>query len=130
MAAGESGEHQLAHIGLAGIHLHMGAALVYVPDFVDVGEVQLGINALGVHVHGQRDHIHVAGTLAVAEQGGLHTVCTGQQTQLCGGNTFAAVIVRMQGDDGAVAGGEITDEILNAVGKIVGHHVFHGGGEV
>ena len=130
VAAGEGGEHQLAHIGLTGIHFHMGAALVDVLDLVDVGEVQLGVNALGVHVHGQRDHIHVAGAFAVAEQGGLHTFCTGQQTQLCGGNTFAAVIVRMQGDDGAVAGGEITDEILNAVGKIVGHHVFHGGGEV
>ena len=130
MAAGEGGEHQLAHIGLPLAHLHLGAPLVHVPDGVDVGEVQLGVHALGVHVQGQGDHVHIAGALAVAEQGGLHPLGPGQQAQFGGGHAFAPVVVGVQGDDGAVPGGQLGDEVLDLVGKVVGHAVFHRGGQV
>ena len=130
MAAGESGEYKLTHIGLPGIDLHPGAALVHILDLVDVGEVQLRVNALGVHVHGKGHHVHVAGTLAVAEEGGFHALRAGQQTQLRRGNALATVIVGMERNDGAVPGGELADEILNAVSEVVGQHVFHRGGQV
>ncbi len=104
--------------------------LVHVADVVDVGEVQPGVHALGVQVHGQGDHIHVAGALAVAEQGGLHALGPGQQAQLGGGHALAPVVVGVQGDDGAVPAGQPGDKVLNFVGEVVGHTVLHGGGQV
>ena len=130
VAAGEGGEHQLTGVGLPVAHGHLGAALVHVLDLVDVGEVQLRVNALGPHVHGQGDHIHVAGALAVAEEGGLHPLGTSKQSHLGGGYAAAAVIVGVQGDNSAVPGGEFSAEVLQHVGKLVGHAVLHGGGQV
>ena len=130
VAAGEGGEDQLAGIGLPLAHLHLGAALVHLPDLVDIGKVQPGVHALGVHIQSQGDHIHVAGALTVAEEGGLHPLRPGQQSHLGGGYAGAPVIMGVEGDDGAVPGGEPADEILQHVGKLVGHAVLHRGGQV
>jgi hypothetical protein len=48
-------------------------------DLVDVGEVDLGVDALGEQVHAQGDQVDVAGALAVAEQAALDPVGAGQQ---------------------------------------------------
>ena len=93
-------------------------------------EVQLRVDALRPHIHGQRDHVHVAGALAVAEEGGLHAVRPGQQAQLGGGHAGAPVVVGVEGDDGPLPAGELADEVLQHVGELVGHTVFHGGGQV
>ena len=130
MAAGEGGEHQFAGVGLTVSYGHLGAALVHLFDLVDVGEVQLGIYALSEHIHGQSDDIHVAGALAVAEEGGLYTVGAGQQTHLSCGHAAASVVVGMEGDDGAVTAGQLLAEVLQHIGKLVGHTVLHRGGEV
>ena len=66
-----------------------------------------GSTPLGVHVHGQGDDVHVAGALAVAEQGGLHPLRPGQQAHLGGGHAGAPVVVGVQGDDGAVPEGSL-----------------------
>ena len=110
--------------------MHLGAALIHLFDLVDVGEIQFGVYALDVHIHGQSDHIHVSGTLAIAEEGGLDALGAGQHAHLSGGHTLATVIVGMEGDDGAVTAGKLGDEVLDLVGKVVGHTVLHGGGEV
>ncbi len=102
VAAGEGGEHQLAGVGLAVAHGHLGGALEHLLDLVHVGEVQLRVHPLGVHVHGQGDDVHIAGALAVAEEGGLHPVGPGQQAHLGGGHAGAPVVVGVEGDDGAV----------------------------
>ena len=130
MGAGEGGEHQLAHIGLPLADLHLGDPLVHVADFIDVGEVQLGVHALGVEVEGQGHHVHVAGALAIAEQGGLHPLGPGQQAQFSGSHALAPVVVGVQGDNGAVPAGQPGDKVLNFVSEVVGHTVLHGGGEV
>ena len=64
------------------------------------------------------DHVHVAGALAVAEEGGLHPFGARQLAQFGGGDAFAPVVVGMQGDDGAVAGGQRFDKILDLIGKV------------
>ena len=130
VGAGEGGEHQLAHVGLPLADLHLGDLLVHVPDLVDVGEVQARIHPLGVQVQGQGHHVHVAGALAVAEQGGLHPLRSGQLAQLGGGHALAPVVVGVQGDDGALPAGQLGDEVLDLVGEVVGHAVLHRGGQV
>ena len=71
-------------------------------EFRHIGEVKLRIDALHVHVHADRDNIHVSGSLAVSEQRSLDTVCSGKDTHLCIGNAAAAVIVRMSASNDAL----------------------------
>ena len=63
---------------------------------VDVGEVELGVDALAEQVQRQRDHVDVAGALAVAEQRALDAVGAGHHAELGGGHRGAAVVVRVQ----------------------------------
>ena len=130
MGARESGKDQLAGIGLTLSDLHFGDALVHLLELVHVGEVQLRVNALGPHIHGQGDHIHITGTLAVSEQRGFHALCTGQKTELCSGNASTAVVVGVQRNDSAVAIADVAHKHLQHIGGVVGHHVFHGGGKI
>ncbi len=106
MAAREGGKHQLTHVGGALVDLHPGHALVHVADLGDVGEVQLGVYAVGVEVQGQGHDVHVAGALAVAEQGSTPRVGPGQQAQFSGSHALAPVVVGVQGDNGAVPAGQ------------------------
>ena len=130
VAAGEGGEHQIARVGLALGHPHLGAALVHLADAVHMAEVQLRVDALHIHIHCHGDEIHIAGALAVAEQAGLHALRAGQQTGLGGGHAAAPVIVGVQGDDGPLTAGQLADKILQLVGELVGHAVLHRGGQV
>ena len=93
-------------------------------------EVQLRVNTLGPHIHGKGNHVHIAGALTVAEQGGLHPLCPSQQAQLGGGYACAPVVVGMEGDDGSFPAGEFADEILQHIRELVGHAVLHRGGQV
>ena len=70
---------------------------------VDVGDVELGIDALPEEVHGERDDVDVAGALAVAEERALHAVGAGQHAELGGRHRAAAVVVRMEREHEAVA---------------------------
>ena len=78
------------------MHADLVAVLNRLDDFVDVGEVQFGVNTLRVQVHGNRHEVEVAGALTVAEQAPFDAVGTGHEAQLRRCDTRAAVIVRMQ----------------------------------
>ena len=62
-----------------------------------------GIDALGEHVQRQSDHIHIAGALAIAQQRALDPLGAGHHRQLGGGDAGAAVVVRVDAEDDAVA---------------------------
>ena len=79
------------------------AVLGHAPEPVDVGHVELGVDALGEEVHGQGDDVHIARALAVAEQRALDPIGAGQHPELGGGHRAAAVVVRVQGQHEAVA---------------------------
>ena len=51
MGAGEGGEDQLAGVRLPFIDVHPGHPLVKLGDFGHIGEVELGVDALGEHIH-------------------------------------------------------------------------------
>jgi hypothetical protein len=64
------------------VHRQLVAVLDGAPDLVDVGEVDLRVDALAEQVHPQGDQVDVAGALAVAEQAALDAVGAGQVAQL------------------------------------------------
>ena len=121
MRPAESGENQLAGVGLAGRHLHARAPLVDVADGVDVGQIEPGVNAVRVEVQGDRDEVEIAGALAVAEE---RAVGAGEQAEFGGGDPGAAVVVRVQGNQGERATGEAGADPLDLVGVDVGGGVL------
>ena len=102
--AREGGEHQVAAIGMARMDRQLVAVFDGLADLVDVREVDLGIDALGVHVEAQRDEVDVAGALAVAEQAALDAVGAGHEAELGRRHAGAAVVVRMQAQDHRIRG--------------------------
>ena len=94
---------------------------------VDVADVELGVDALAEHVHGQVDHVHVAGPLTVAEERALDAVGAGHEAELGRGHGRAAVVVRVQGQDHGVAAGHVAVEPLDRVAVDVrGVHLHRG----
>ena len=68
MGTGKSGEYQLARIGMSCINRHLAASFIYFNNFIDMLNVQFGIDSLGKHVVGNREQIHVSGAFSVSEQ--------------------------------------------------------------
>ena len=72
------------------------AVLGNAPQGVDVGDVELGVDAVGEQVHRQVDDVDIAGPLTVAEQRALDAVGSGHHAELGGGDGTATVVVRVQ----------------------------------
>ncbi|MCO5611506.1 hypothetical protein L7F22_065759 [Adiantum nelumboides] len=115
VGAGERGVDQVAAPRVALVHRQLVAVLDGAADLVDVGEVDLRVDALGEQVHAQRDQVDVAGALAVAEQAALDPVGAGLVAQLGGGDAGAAVVVRVQRQDDRVAAGQVAVHPLDGV---------------
>ena len=92
--------------------------------------VQLRVDALGKQVERQGDHIHVAGPLAVAEQGALDPVRAGQLGQLGGRDRGAPVVVGVDAEHDGVPVGDVPAEPLDHVGVGVGPVHLDGVGQV
>ena len=88
------------------------------------------VNAVGVHVQCQCDNVYVAGALAVAEEGALHTIRACQQSQFGIGHAGAPVVVGMQGQGHMLPVLEVFVDVLHLTGVDVRHAHFHGDGEV
>src|SRR5690606_37493619 len=104
------GVNQVADVRVARVHLDLVALFDDFAHAVDVGEVQLRVNALGVQVQCHGHEIDVAGTLAVAEQAAFDTIRASHQAQLGGGHASATVVVGVQADDHAVTTVDMTAE--------------------
>ena len=89
-------------------------------DLVDVGEVDLGIDALGVHVEPQGHEIDVARALAVAEQAALDAVGAGHVAELGRRHAGAAVVVRVQAEHDRIAVLEVAMAPFDLVGIDIG----------
>ncbi len=122
--------YQIAHVRVARVYLDLVALLDDFAHAVDVGEVQLRVEALGVHVQGHGDQVDVAGTLAVAKQAAFDTVGAGHQAQLGGGHAGATVVVGVQADDHAVTAVDMAAEPLDLVGIDVRRGAFNRGWQV
>ena len=128
--AGEGGMHQVTDVRVARVNLDLVALFDDFAHAIDVGEIQLRVEALGVHVQRDGDEVDVTGTLAVAEQAAFDTVGAGHQAQLGGGHAGATVVVGVQADDHAVTAVDMATEPLDLVGIDVRRGAFHGGRQV
>ena len=98
VGAGEGGVDEVAGVGVARVDRQLGAVLDGAADLVDVGEVDLRVDALAEQVHPQRHQVDVAGALAVAEQAALDPVGAGHHRQLGRRDRRTPVVVRVQRD--------------------------------
>ena len=124
--AAERSEYQLTAVRRTLIHVHSGDTLVHLHDLRHIGEVQLRIDALGVHIQRQCDDVHITGALAVAEQRSLDTVAAGKESQLTVRHSAATVVVGMQGNDHVFTPVQIVVHILDLVRIHVRHGVGNG----
>src|SRR5262244_4306406 len=116
----EGGVHEVAHVWMPRVHGKAVAVLGDPTQPVDVGDVELRIDALGEEVHGQADDVHVPRALAVAEQRALDAVGAREHPQLRRGHRAAAVVVGVKRQHEAVAAGDLAQKPLDGVGIQVG----------
>ena len=114
--ARERGEDQVATVRGTLVHLQLVAVLDGLADTVDVREINLRVNALGVQVQAQGHQVDVTGALAVTEQATLDAVSARQVAQLGGGHAGAAVVVRVQRENDVVAVVQVAVHPLHRVG--------------
>ena len=126
VGAGERRVDEVAGVRVARVDRQLGAVLDGPAHLVDVGDVDLRVDALAEQVHRQGDQADVAGALAVAEQAALDPVGAGHHRQLGGGDGGAAVVVRVQADHRVGAPGELAAEPLDLVGVDVGRRDLDG----
>src|SRR5437868_8059389 len=120
MRARERGEYELSGIGMAGMDGNLVAVFGHAYEIVDIRTVQLGIDPLTEHVHGQSDETHIAGALAIAEERAFDTVRSRHEPKLGRRNRRAAVIVGMERYDDAVAISHIAAEPFDLIGMDIG----------
>ena len=90
-------------------------------QLVDVGDVQLGVDAVHEQVHRQRHDVDVAGAFAVAEERALHPIGARHHAELGGRDGAPPVVVRVQRDDHRVA-------LLDRAAEPLDHVAVHVGG--
>ena len=103
MRPGKGREDQLAAPRVARMHRQLVAMFGDPDQGVHVGHIQFGVDALREQVHAKRYQIDIAGALPIAEQRALDPVGPGHDAKFGGGHPGAAVVVRMQAQDHAVA---------------------------
>ena len=127
VAAGEGGVDQIADVRMALGDRHPIRELEHPAGLLDVADVQLRVDTLGEKVQGEGDHVDIAGSLAVSEQGSLDPIGSGHDAELGRRDRGAAIVVgvKRQHDRVAVANRavEALDEITVEIG---GRHLDRG----
>ena len=116
MRARKGGEDEIAGIGVPRMHGQLIAVLGHLAHAVDVGKIELGIDALRIEVQGQGHEIHVARAFAVAKQRTFDALGPGHDAQFCGGDAAAAVVVGVQRQLDGVAALQIAVHPFDLVG--------------
>ena len=76
---------------------------------------------MGVHVQRQGDNVHIAGALAVAEEGALHPLAAGQYAHFSVGYSAAPVVVGVQRQNHIFPVFQVPADILHLAGIDMGH---------
>ena len=121
----EKAVNKVAGVGVARVHRQLRAFLDGARNAVDVGKIELRVDALRVEIEREGDKIDVAGAFAVSEETALDALGTGHHRQFGGGDGAAAVVVRMHADDHAVTARDVAVHPLDLVGVNVGRCHLH-----
>ena len=121
MRAAERREYQLSRIGLALVDTHSRQTGEVLGQRRYIAEIQLGINALRVHIHGEGNDIHVSCALAVAEESSLDALCTCKESHFRVSHRTAAVVVGVEGDYDVFAVFQVLAHILYLICVNMGH---------
>ncbi len=123
--AGEGRKHQRARIGLAVVYRHAGDPLVQLGNGGDIFKVELRVHPLRIEIKRQGDDVHITGALAVAEQGALHPLSSGEHSHLGICDGAAAVVVRVLRQYHRVAVFEVLVHIFDLAGVDMRHREGH-----
>ncbi len=99
-------------------------------DLRHARQIQRGINALGVKVHGHGHQIHVAGALTVPHQCALDPIGPCHYRQFGGGYGTAAIIVGMHADTDMFTALDVVADPLDLVGEHIRCRHLNGGRQV
>ena len=110
---------------MARVHRQLVAMLHDTDDRIDIGEIEPGIDALGIQVERECYEVHVAGTLAVAEQATLDAIGAGHDGKFGCRHRTPSVVMRMHRQHNAVAIGHVAAEPLDLVGVHIRGGHFH-----
>ena len=108
----------------------LGAVFGGPHDPLDIGDDETGIDALAEQIEGEGDQIDIAGALAIAKEGALDPVGPRHHRKLGRGNRGAAVIVRVQAENEAVAVANMAGEPFDLVGIDIGGRHLDGARQV
>ena len=93
-------------------------------------DIQLRVNALGKHIIGDGEQIHVSGTLPVSEQSPFHPLGSGKKGQLGACHTGSPVIMGMDTEYNSLPVLEMTIHPLDLIRIHIRRVHFHGGRQV
>ena len=105
--AGEGRKHEVADVGMTRMNGQLVAGFRAMRDRVDVGKVELRIDALGVQVHRERHDVDVAGALTVTEQRAFHALGASHHGEFRGRYAGTAIVVRVDADDDTVTARDV-----------------------
>ena len=126
MRTGECGKYQRAAVRTSLVDLHPGQSLISLADGRHIGEVKLRVHALHIHIHSQRNDVHISGTLSISEKRSFDTVSACQDSHLRVCHACSAVVVRMQGKNNVFTVFQVLAHILDLACIYVGHGKLHG----
>src|SRR5690606_7823779 len=116
MRTRECSEDQITGIWVTWMYWQTGTFFNSRDDFVNVGEIQIWCNTLGIHVQCNRRHIDVTGTLTISEDTAFHTVSTSHDRQFRCCDATTTVVMTMYRNDHAVAALDIAVHPFNLIG--------------
>ena len=95
MRAAERREYKLTAVRHALVNVHSGEPLVDGSQLRQIAEIEVRLNAVGIHIERNGDDIDVTGAFAVSEQSALNAVSACKHCKFCSSDTCSAVIMRM-----------------------------------
>ena len=130
MASAKGCVNKLAGVRRARMDFHVGKALVGVCQGGNVGQVQLRVNSVAVHVERHDNDVKVSCAFAVTEKSSLDAVRSGKQAHFASGHAFAAVVVGVQAYDDVFAAAYVLAKVFDLVGECVWKSALNGRGKV
>ena len=125
VAAGERGVHEVANVRVARMHRKTVAIFGDATQRIDIADVQLGVDTHCEQVHRQIDDVYVSGALAVAKQRSFHPIGASHHPELGGGDTAAAIVMRVQADLHAGPIADVASEPLDDIAVHVWRVALH-----